>query len=61
MKTKLMIVRDRKEVSMFMKKQTLSLWQVGNVWYIGIRNENDHNNIFHNGSEKYIRKLWEKK
>ena len=61
MKTKLRIVRDRKQVSMFMETQTLSLWQIGKVWYIGTGpDENGHNKICHNGSEKYIRKLWEK-
>jgi len=62
MKTKLTIVRDRKQVSMFMQTQTLTLWQIGKVWYIGIGpDENGYNKIFHHGSEKYIRKLWEKK
>ena len=61
MKTKLRIVRDRKQVSMFMETQTLTLWQIGKVWYIGIGpDENGHNKIHHHGSERYIRKLWEK-
>ena len=62
MKTKLRIVRDRKQISMFMETQTLSLWQIGKGWYIGIGPDaKGHNKIFHNGSEKYIKKLWEKK
>lgn len=54
-----MIVRDRKEVEIFMEKATLCLWQIGSVWYIGIGpDENGYNKIHHHGSETYIKKLW---
>ena len=54
-----MIVRDKKEVSMFMEKQILSLWQMGSVWYIGVI-QTGSNKIHHHGSESYIKKLWKK-
>tara|TARA_Y100000385_G_scaffold134513_1_gene139687 strand:+ start:421 stop:588 length:168 start_codon:yes stop_codon:yes gene_type:complete len=54
-----MIVRDKKEVSMFMEKEILSLWQMGSVWYIGVI-QTGSNKIHHHGSESYIKKLWKK-
>lgn len=54
-----MIVRDRKEVEIFMTPATVTLWSIGKVWYIGVIKQGG-NTIHHHGSESYIKKLWKK-
>lgn len=54
-----MIVRDVKKVMIYMTMEKVSMWSIGNVWYIGII-QPCHNTIHHHGSESYIKKLWKK-